>query len=155
MGPVSRITFCLSCLSRSQHTFWMPDGDWTPPHGGLGAHRRCFLALMVGTPGSLIAPSRGAAINIFYVDGGCSRNSVSTSQGAHHQRFLELMVGAPGPPSPPPWSLPMTFPSVDGGRSQNSITASQGGPPSTFLSIYGGHSWTSSTASQCAYHRYF
>jgi hypothetical protein len=54
-----------------------------------GARRRCFLALNVGAPGSTtLAPPRGPAIDIFYIDGGRSRISVNASQGAHRRRFL-------------------------------------------------------------------
>jgi hypothetical protein len=114
----------------------------TPPRGG-----RCqrFLALMVGTPGFPTPPSRGATIDVFYVDGGHSRSSVSTrqgprrrhfyvdggysrtsvstSQGARHQHFLPLMVGAPGSLAPAPPSGPtVDLFYVDGGCSQTSIS---------------------------------
>jgi hypothetical protein len=53
-----------------------------------GVRRRCFIALMVDTPGSIAsAPPREPTVDIFYVDGGCSYISVSTSQGARHRRF--------------------------------------------------------------------
>jgi hypothetical protein len=57
---------------------------------------------MVGTLESLaLAPPRGPAVDVFYVDGGCSRISISTHQGARHQRFFALMVGTPRSPAPP------------------------------------------------------
>jgi hypothetical protein len=61
-----------------------------------GARCRCFLALMVGAPGSTApAPPREPTVDIFYVGGGCSWISVSTFQGAHHRCFLALMVDTP------------------------------------------------------------
>jgi hypothetical protein len=81
MGPVSRITFFLSCLCRSQHTFQIPDGDRNP-HGGQEGRRRRFLTLMVGAPGSPSAPPRGAAVDNFNVDDGRFRiYSSDTFQG--------------------------------------------------------------------------
>jgi hypothetical protein len=59
-----------------------------------GAHRQCFLVLMVGALGSLASLSlRGPTIDDFNVDGGRSRiYSSGTSQGAHRRYFLALMV---------------------------------------------------------------
>jgi hypothetical protein len=51
---------------------------------------------MVGAPGSPTPPPKGSIINIFYVDGGRSQISISTSQGVLHRCFLALMVGALG-----------------------------------------------------------
>jgi hypothetical protein len=67
-----------------------------------GAHHRCFLALIVDALRSTApAPPRELTVDVFYVDGGCSRISVSTFQGAHHRCFLALMVGALGSVSAP------------------------------------------------------
>jgi hypothetical protein len=69
------------------------------------ARCRRFLALMVGTLGSTtLAPHRGAAVDVYYVDGGRSRISVGTSQG-----------GA---------TVDVCY--VDGGRSQISVSTSHG-----------------------------
>jgi hypothetical protein len=66
-----------------------------------GVHHRRFLALMVYALGSPApAPLRGPIIDVFYVDGECSRISISTRQGARRQRFLPLMVDAPRSPAP-------------------------------------------------------
>jgi hypothetical protein len=41
--------------------------------------RQRFLAFIVGAPGSLaLKPHSGSAVDAFYVDGGCSRISIST-----------------------------------------------------------------------------
>jgi hypothetical protein len=60
---------------------------------------------MVGTLRSLVPPLRGLATDIFYVDGGRFRISVSTNQEGHRRRFLALIMGAPGSPAlaPPKW----------------------------------------------------
>jgi hypothetical protein len=75
---VSRITFCLSCLCR--FTTHLLDPGWgldLPPVG-----------------------ARVPAVDIFYVDGGCSWISSSgTSPMAYCQYFLALIVGTPGSPS--------------------------------------------------------
>jgi hypothetical protein len=55
--------------------------------------------LMVGALGSPAAPTRGPTIDDFYVDGGRSWISASTSQEAHRRCFLELMVDVPGSPA--------------------------------------------------------
>jgi hypothetical protein len=78
MGPVIQITFCLSCLCKSQRTFRILDGDRIP-HGGLGGPPSTFLALMVGTP----------------------KFSGSTFQGARRRYFLTLIVDTPRSPSAP------------------------------------------------------
>jgi hypothetical protein len=56
--------------------------SWISSSGtSQGARCRCFLALMVGAPESpALAPHRGPTVDIFDVDGGCSRISVSTHQ---------------------------------------------------------------------------
>jgi hypothetical protein len=91
-----------------------------------GDRRQCFLAWMVGAPGSPApAPPKGPPSIFFNVDGGCSWISISTRQGGppsiflsvdggrfeisssctsngpHRCYFLMLMVGAPGSPSTP------------------------------------------------------
>jgi hypothetical protein len=136
------LLFCLSCLCRfTTHLLdhiWGPDplqGPRCPPSmfftlmAGAsgssvlaslrGARRRCFLALIVGALGSsALAPPRGPAVDIFYIDGGCSRISVSTSQGGHRRRFLALMVDAPRTPAPtPPRGPTVSIFYIDGGRS--------------------------------------
>jgi hypothetical protein len=70
----------------------------------LRAHRRHFLALMAGAPGSLaLAPPGAPLLTFLSIDGGCYRISSSdTSQGARRRRFLALMVDAPGSPAPAP-----------------------------------------------------
>jgi hypothetical protein len=105
MGPVSRITFCLSCLC--MFTTHLLDPGWGPdPPAG----------------------ARVPAVDVFYVDGGCSRIfSSDTSQGAHRRRFLSLMMGAPGSSaSAPPWGLAIDNFYVDGERSWISVSTSQG-----------------------------
>jgi hypothetical protein len=117
---MSRITFFLSCLCRSQHTFRTPDRD-RKPHGDQGAHCRCFLALMVDTSGSTTpAPPRGAPSTFLSVDGGRSRvYSSDTTQGARRRCFLALMVGTLGSTAPtPPRGPPSTFLSIDGRHSR-------------------------------------
>jgi hypothetical protein len=48
-----------------------------------GAHRRRFLALMVGAPESpALAPHREVVVDVCYVDGVRFRISVSISQGS-------------------------------------------------------------------------
>jgi hypothetical protein len=62
-----------------------------------GARCQCFLALMVGAPGSPPpAPPRGPIVNVFYIEGGRSRISISTHHGARRRCFLALMMGALG-----------------------------------------------------------
>jgi hypothetical protein len=58
----------------------------TGPPKGPGDPPSMFFMLMVGAPGSPPAP-RGSVIDVFDVDGGRSRISVSTLQGAHHRRL--------------------------------------------------------------------
>jgi hypothetical protein len=97
-GPVSRITLCLSYPYK--FTTHPSDPRWgTGPPWGSRGRRRHFLMLMVDTPGSPSAPARGAVVDVFNVDGGRSRISISTRQGACHRRFLTLIVGAPESPS--------------------------------------------------------
>jgi hypothetical protein len=114
----------------SMQVYNTPLGSWMgtgppPPLRGPGCPPSMFFTLMVGVPGSPTpGPPRGSAIVAFYVDGGCSRISINTSQG--------------GPP--------LTFLNIDGERSRiSSSYTSQGGPLSTFLSVDGGHSWISSS----------
>jgi hypothetical protein len=71
-----------------------------------GAHRRCFLALMVDAPGSTaLAPHRGPAVDVCYFDGGRSQNSVSIPRGPEGppSTFVMLMVDAPRSPSALTW----------------------------------------------------
>jgi hypothetical protein len=78
-------------------------GTGPPPSRGLGVHHQCFLALMVGAPRSpALASPRGATVDIFYVNSGRSRISVSTRQGVHHRCFLALIMGALGSLAPTP-----------------------------------------------------
>jgi hypothetical protein len=116
---------------------------------------------MVGTPWSPLAPLGGPTVNVFYVDGGYSRISISTSQGAaidvswcwwwklpdlQHRHllggppsmFVTLMVGAPGSLSTPPWGPTIGIFYVDGGCSWISISTGRGGVSSMFLNIDGG-----------------
>jgi hypothetical protein len=55
-----------------------------------GARHRCFLVLMVDTPGSpALTPPGGASSIFFSVGGGCSRiYSCDTSQGGPLSMFL-------------------------------------------------------------------
>jgi hypothetical protein len=89
MGPVSGVTFIYGF--HVGHST-LADHGWRPdPPRGLGARRRCFLALMVGALGSTTpAPPRGPAFDVCYVDGGRSRISVSTSQRAQGPADLQL-----------------------------------------------------------------
>jgi hypothetical protein len=78
----------------------------------------------------------GPIINVFYVDGGCSRISVSTGQGAHHQCFFSLIVGAPGSPAlAPPRGPAIGVFDIDGGRSRISVSTLQGGRHQCFLAL--------------------
>jgi hypothetical protein len=74
---------------------------------------------MVGAPGSPApAPPRGPTVDVFYVDGGHSRISVSSRQEAYHQHFFALMVGALGSPAPAPLrGVVVDVFYVDGGHS--------------------------------------
>jgi hypothetical protein len=118
VGPVNRITFCLSNPCRfTAHLLdpgWEPDTPWGP-----GGPPLTFLVLMVGAPTfSSITSHGGLSSTFFSVDGGCSwilwhhlpvahrqcfwafmvgapEFSDSTSQGAHRWHFLVLMVGTP------------------------------------------------------------
>jgi hypothetical protein len=49
-----------------------------------------------------VSTSQGAHRRYFYIDGGYSRISISTSQGAHRRCFLALMVGPLGSTAPIP-----------------------------------------------------
>jgi hypothetical protein len=73
---------------------------------------------MMGALGSPSAPPRGAAVDVFSIDGGHSRISDTASQGPHHQCFLALMVGAPGSPSPLPRGVVVDVLQLSGSRSQ-------------------------------------
>jgi hypothetical protein len=67
-----------------------------------GARRRHFLALMVGTPGSLApAPPRGAVM--------LSDLQLQHLPGGRCQCFLALMVGTPGSPAPTPPKGPADY----------------------------------------------
>jgi hypothetical protein len=95
-----------------------------------------FFMLMVGVPGSPSAPARGPIVDIFYVDGGHSRISISIHQGAHHRRFLVLMVSTPrstAPKSPKGSTVGIFY--VDGGRSQISVSTRQGACHRCFLAL--------------------
>jgi hypothetical protein len=71
---------------------------------------------MVDAPGSIaLSPLKEPVIDIFYVDGGCSRISVSTRQGATID--IALMVGVFRSITPAPLrGMPSMFLSVDGGH---------------------------------------
>jgi hypothetical protein len=90
-------------MGSAVNVFYIDDGlSQTSGTARQGAHRRCFLALMVGAPGSPTPPPReGPTIGVF-----------------------ALMVGTPGPPALPLGGPPLTFFSVDGGHSRISGTAS-------------------------------
>jgi hypothetical protein len=66
----------------------------------------------------------GAAVDVFYIDGGCSRISGTPSQGARRQCFLVLMVEAPRSPALPHRGSIVDVFCVDGGHSRISGTAS-------------------------------
>jgi hypothetical protein len=85
----------------------------------LGAHRRCFLALIVDALGSpALAPP-----------------------GGHRQCFLALMVGAPGSLAlAPPGGPLLMFHSVDGWRSRIFSSDTTRGPVVDIFYIDGGHS---------------
>jgi hypothetical protein len=118
---------CYPC--RSQHTC----GSWieTGPPWGLGAHRRCFLALMVDAlVSTTLSPPRDPSSTFLTVDDVRSWIPIfGTFQGGgHRRRFLSLMVDALGSPAlAPPGGPPLTFFSIDGGRSRiSSSDSSQG-----------------------------
>jgi hypothetical protein len=118
-----------------------------------------FFTLMVGALGSLSAPARRPAVDVFYVDGGWSRFyssgafqgvrrrrflrdggrswiSVSTHQGACHRRFLALMVDAPGSIAPTPPREPVVdVLYVDGGCSHISTSTRLGARHQRFLAL--------------------
>jgi hypothetical protein len=146
---MSRITFCLLCLCRSQHTFHISDEDQIPQWGPgisssmfftlmVGAPRSpsaptrgppsMFFTLMVGAPGSITpAPPRESTVDVFYVDGGCSWIFISTHQRARHRCFFTLMVGAPDSTAPaPPKEPTVDIFYVDGGYFWIFISTHQG-----------------------------
>jgi hypothetical protein len=103
----------------------------------LGGRHRCFLVLIVGALGSTApAPPREPAVDIFYVDGGCSLISISTSQEVRRLRFLALMVGALGSTAltPPREPTINTF-YVDGRCSWISVSTRQGARHRCFLAL--------------------
>jgi hypothetical protein len=131
MGPMSGVTF-IYVVHVGHNT--LADHNETKHRE---ARCRRFLALMVGTLGSTtLAPHRGAAVDVYYVDGGRSRISVGTSQGGPPLMFVTLMVDAPRSPSAPPMGPSSTFLSVDGGRSRisSSVTSQGATMSSIFLS---------------------
>jgi hypothetical protein len=124
---------------------WRP----TPPHRSQGACHQ-HLQDNGGCSRSFVMPPRGSVIDVFYVDGGRSWTSGTTSQGRPLSMFFALMVGAHRPPTPPPrgahhrhfFTLMVGAPEslashprgpvvdvfcTDGGRFQISSTTSQGG----------------------------
>jgi hypothetical protein len=132
---VSRITFCLSYLCRSQHTFWIPEGDRIPPWGpgdssstflsidggrswisssdtSQGVRHRHFLALMVDALGSPALPPRGSAVDVYYDDVGAPRSWLAPTRGPAVNIFY-----------------------VDGGCSRISISTRQGGCYLCFLAL--------------------
>jgi hypothetical protein len=150
---VSRITFCLSYPCRI--TTHLLDPGWRPdPHGGLGVRRRCFLVLMVGAHGSPAPPPRGAAVDVFCVDGGRSRISITASQGAHHRRFLVLMVGPFGSLTSPPRGPSLVFLALMVGA-PGSLAPPPRGPTIDVFCIDGGCSRIFCIASQGVRHRCF
>jgi hypothetical protein len=71
--------------------------------------------------------SKEPVVDLFYIDGGYSQISISTSQGARHQCFLALMVGASRSTAmTPPREPDVNVFYVDGGCSWISISTSQG-----------------------------
>jgi hypothetical protein len=103
----------------------------TGPPWGLGAHRRCFLALMVDAlVSTTLSPPRDPSSTFLTVDDVRSWIPIfGTFQGGRRRRFLSLMVDALGSPAlAPPGGPPLTFFSIDGGRSRiSSSDSSQGG----------------------------
>jgi hypothetical protein len=133
-GPVSRITLCLSYPYK--FTTHPSDPRWgTGPPWGSRGRRRHFLMLMVDTPGSLSAPTRGAVVDVFNVDGGRSRISISTRQGACHRRFFNIDSGRSRISVNTYRGLVVDVFNVDGGRSRISISTSQGARRQCFLAL--------------------
>jgi hypothetical protein len=115
------------------------------------------VVLMVGAPGSIApAPPREPVVDVFYVDGGCFRISISTrqgprrrhsvdggryrnnssgtSQGARRRRFLALMLGTPRSTAPaPPRESTIDVFYIDGGCSWISVSTRQGPRRRCFL----------------------
>jgi hypothetical protein len=115
------------------------------------------VVLMVGAPGSTaLAPPRESVVDVFYVDGGCFRISISTrqgprcrhsvdggryrnnssdtSQGDRRRRFLALMVGTPRSTAPAPLresTIDVFY--IDGGCSWISVSTRQGPRRRCFL----------------------
>jgi hypothetical protein len=76
-GGCSRISVSTSQGGRHRCFFMLIVGA-PGSHQHLPGGRR-FLALVVGIPGSSdLAPPREPTVDVFYVDGGCSRISAST-----------------------------------------------------------------------------
>jgi hypothetical protein len=125
---------------------------------------------MVGAHGSPSSPPRGATVDVFCIDGGRYRISVTPSQGSTVDVFLRCMMGALGSSKSPPrgpvidafciewWALPdlqhhlpggmpLTLFALNGGRSQISSIASQG-PAIDVFCVDGGRSRIFITAFQ-------
>jgi hypothetical protein len=104
---------------------------------------------MVGALGSpALTPPRGATVDVCYVEGACSRISVSTSRMACRRHFLMLMVAAPESLAlAPPGGPPSMFLSVDGWRSLISTSGTSQGSTVDVCYIYGGRSWISISTS--------
>jgi hypothetical protein len=99
----------------------------TSRHCLLGPLVSTFSCWMVGVPGSLALPPRGAGVDV-----------------------LSWMVGAPRSPTSLPKGATVDIFMLDGWRTRISDTTFQGGLPSTFFVLNGGHSRISSIASQGA-----
>jgi hypothetical protein len=96
-----------------------------------------FFSIDVRCYGSPSAPYSGSAVDVFYVDGGCSCISVSTSQGICRRCFPALIVDAHGFLAPTPSRGPSsTLFSVDSERSRIfSFDTCQGARHRCFLAL--------------------
>jgi hypothetical protein len=115
---VSRITFFLSYLCRSQHTFQILDRDRIPQREPR-TPPSMFFTLMVVAPGSPSAPPREPTVDVSYVNGVCFRfYSFGTSQVARRRCFLHSWWVLPDIYQHPSEGPPLMFFYVDGGCSR-------------------------------------
>jgi hypothetical protein len=158
VGPVSRITLCLSypCWFTT-HPSDPGRGPDPPPPRGPGGPPSTFLVLMVGAPESLAAAPRGARHQHFLaLMVGAPKFTDSTSQGGCHRRFLALMVGAPGFSGNTRQGGPSsTFSRDDGGQSRIFISTRQGARHRCFLALMVGAPRFFGSTSQGGHHRHF
>jgi hypothetical protein len=172
MGPMRRITFCLSCLCRFiTHLLnpgWGPDPP--PPCGARvptvddlyvdgqhsrissfgtsqGGRHRCFLHswwVLLDLRQHLLGGHHRCFLAL--IVGAPRSPTPAPPRGGRHRCFLALMVGALGSPAPAPHRGPsLTFFKLMVGTPGSPALAPPKGPPSTFLSVDGERSRISSS----------